>query len=975
MVFRSQTRSIYRVSGIVVRFFLAVIGCVAGTEARGEPSDVAASPEAIELFEKKIRPLFIRECQRCHGVEKQQGNLRLDLASGWQHGGDSGPAIVPSDPAASLLYEALRYDAGFEMPPRGKLADAEIAAVRRWIELGAYDPRDETTTKLAGEHASSGSGSDLWSFQPIKRPDIPPVADPAWPQTDIDRFILARLDTHELRPGLDADRVTLLRRLSYDLTGLPPTPEEIDAFVADQSDDAVEKLVDRLLKSRHFGERWGRHWLDVVRFAESSGGGRTLLFPNAWRYRDYVIEAFNTDRPYNQFVTEQIAGDLLTSGDWQERRRQLVATGFLLLGPTNYELQDKGVLELDVVDEQLDTIGKAFMGMTLGCARCHDHKFDPIPTRDYYALAGILKSTKAMIHSNVSTWNKVSLPLPPELQQIRKTQVEELAKLKQQLNAATSAWKLAGGSKTTNLQSEAIDPRSLNGVVVDNSEAKFVGEWMASTSIGGFVGGDYSHDQSQGRGEKSATYQVTLPAAGEYEVRVFWTAASNRSTKVPVAVQHADGEYRTRVNQRVPPADHPRGHLLGQFAFATAEDAAVTISNMGTTDGVVIADAVVFVPIRSNPSATASETGKNSTADNPQTANVVAGMKREVERLEAVIDGFEKSMVTQPMAMVAGDDADAGDIPLAIRGVAHEEGPIIPRGVLQAVGCGCLGEIPDGQSGRRQLSEWLADPRHPLVARVYVNRVWHWLMGRGLVASVDNFGMMGQEPTHPALLDHLAHEFVDEGWSTKQLIRRIVLSRTYQLSSAKLPEEIAAKDPSNRLLAHMNRKRLQAEDIRDSLLTVSGQIDLAPGGPGIKPGTKSEYGYRFESVRRSVYVPVFRNTLHEIFEVFDFADPNIQQGKRSMSTVASQALLVMNGPFVRRQAEKAANQMLVDSSISKTTARIDHAWKQVLGRLPTEQERSIAIEFVGDTVNKNDHERWTMIYHGLFQSPEFRFVH
>lgn len=961
-------------------FVLTLAACWLGPFSASADDSQSGQPDAIEHFEKHIRPLFIRECQRCHGAEKQQGNLRLDTANGWRVGGDSGPAIEPGDPEASLLFEALLYDDGFEMPPRGKLAASEIAHVRKWIEMGASDPRDESTMQLADNRSIVEKGRQFWSFQPIDSPAVPSVDDGGWCKSDIDRFIFRRLGETQLEPGPDANRTTLVRRLYFDLIGLPPTPQQIDSFLSDARDDAVERLVDELLASPHFGERWGRHWLDVVRFAESSGGGRSLVFPNAWRYRDYVIESFNSDRPFNQFVTEQIAGDLLNSDDWAERRQQLVATGFLLLGPTNYELQDKDILELDVVDEQLDTIGKSLMGMTIGCARCHDHKFDPIPTQDYYAMAGILKSTKAMIHSNVSKWNTYELPLPPDLEMKRREQDARLAALKAELAAAKKLFVDAGGEvDSTPAGPKSIDVRTLPGRVVDNAQAELVGEWTLSTSNAQFVGADYAHDSSAANGQKSATYRFPVTRNGNYEVRLFWSPGTNRATRVPVTISHGATTTSVTINQRERPAAEGEGRSMGTFDLRSDDgELVVVIRNEKTNDGVVVADAVQLIELSATSQGEPDVVSQRDAESQAREEKLLA-LKGDVDRLEAEIDGFEKTLVARPLAMVAGDDDDAGDIPLAIRGVASERGPIVPRGVLRVVDCDPFGEIPDKQSGRRELAEWLVDPQHPLTSRVYVNRVWHWLIGRGLVATVDNFGTMGQEPTHPELLDHLADTFMNDGWSTKRLIRRIVLSRTYQLSSMKPSGRSLEVDPDNRLLPRSNRKRMRAEDVRDTLLVVGGNLDTRAGGPGIKPGTGSEYGYQFKSVRRSVYVPVFRNTLHELFEVFDFADPNIQQGRRSKSTVSSQALLMMNHPFVREQAIAAAER-LTTGPIQNTNDRIDTAWKQVLGRYPTDDERAIAITFLTDASQNeqsglNERERWSMLYHGLFQTIDFRFVH
>jgi cytochrome c553 len=925
---------------------------------------------ALELFEKHVRPTLLDQCIRCHGAEKQRGGLRLDSRSALLKGGDTGPAVTPGDPDASLLIKAIRYDdVELEMPPRGRLPEAVVAAIEKWVKLGAHDPRGppESIAPAGPSSPNVEEGRSFWSFQPIERPAPPNVNDPSWPLTDIDRFVLARLENNGLRPVKDADRESLIRRVYYDVIGLPPTPEQVRAFVADRSDDAYAKVVDELLHSPHFGERWGRHWLDVVRFAESSGGGRTLLFPDAWRYRDYVIDSLNDDLPYDEFIKQQIAGDLLEHADRQDHSRNLIATGFLLLGPTNYELQDKEILEMDIIDEQLDTLGKAFMGMTIGCARCHDHKFDPIPARDYYAMAGILKSTKAVIHSNVSTWNKVDLPLPPEQEAVSKDHEQRIAQAKQQLASVTKAWKKAGGAKQLGPQS--IDPATLPGIVIDDSAAEKVGDWLESTSIAGFVGQHYVHDQTAGKGDKRVIYRAELPAGGKYEVRISHTASTNRSTRVPVHVHHAGGESVVTVNQRKPAPIDRVFTSLGIYEFAPGGDPRIVVSNSGTDDGVVIADAVVFIAQAPSKSTNKPAAKPPQTIDKQQ----LATLKEAVDAAKAKLEQLEKSRPQRPVAMATADEAQTGDIHLAIRGVVHNQGPLIPRGVLQVASTDPLPPIPSDCSGRIELASWIASPQHPLTSRVMANRVWYWLTGRGLVPTVDNFGRTGRPPTHPLLLDHLATSLVDQGWSIKKLVRQILLSRVYRLST-NVDGANQQLDPDNRLLWRMNRKRLRAEDIRDTLLFVAGSLDLKHGGPTIKPGTSIEYGYRFDTNRRSVYLPVFRNTLPELFEVFDFADPNIQQGQRTTSTIASQALLLMNHPFVIEQAKAAAAAMPEDAQFD-TLAGVQHAYYQVLGRPPSSAERTIAVEFIEGAAEASKRvDRWALLYQTLFECVDFRYL-
>ncbi len=1105
----------------------------------GVSASTADSKQGLVLFEKKVRPTLIESCQGCHGVEKQKGGLRLDSRAGWMTGGDNGQAIIPGDPGKSLLIKAISYEhADLEMPPKGKLSDGTIGAFRRWVKLGAPDPREGEATVAHEDIPSIEDGRNFWSFKPIAQPSVP-SAKSRWPNSDIDQFIFAKLDDAGLSPAKDASKITLVRRLYFDLLGLPPGPEQINKFLSDNSPKAYVRLVDELLDSKHFGERWGRHWLDVVRFAESSGGGRTLLFPDAWRYRDYVIDAFNKDIPYDQFLREQIAGDLLPrSDDWQEQRRKMIATAFLLLGPTNYELQDKTILEMDIVDEQLDTMGKAIMGMTIGCARCHDHKFDPIPTSDYYAMAGILKSTKAVVHSNVSKWNEEKLPLAPAEQAKIAAHDLVVARLEKEIAAAKKKLVDAGGTVGKSKKRGPVPISELPGIVVDETEAEFEGEWLRSTSNSPWVGASYHHDKTEGKGAKTATFRPKLKA-GRYEVQIAYSPGSNRSRKVPVSIHHSDGVAKFTVNQNSPGDLDGLRNSLGVFWFDPTENPKAVISNEGTGDGVVIADAFIFIPQAPAKVAVVPPLPKPNEVDKPENIKYIVPDIRELEgvvvdnpdailvgewghsvhtppfvgagyihdkktdkgeksatfipnlpeagtyevrvshntnirrstnapitikhargrtelrinegeeapikklfrslgkfefkagtngfvrisnegtegkyvivdsvqfirvkapglnllnflkaekteraKLEDVRKKLSKELTAleakakktkadgpkQPVAMVAAElEEGLGDIPIAIRGVVHNKGRIVPRGFLQVANLGKAPVVAKESSGRLELAEWISDADHPLTARVMANRVWYWLMGEGLVRTVDNFGMMGEQPSHPELLDHLANSFAEDGWSMKKLVRRIVVSRTYQMVSDG-DKESAKADPDNRLLSHMNRKRLDAESIRDALFQVGGILDLEYGGKNVKAGTRSEYGYKFESTRRSVYLPVFRNQLPEFFETFDFADPNIQNGKRTSSTIAPQALLLMNHPEVRKQSMSAAENLLKRSELTKGE-RIDHAYLEVVGRKPAEREAEIAARFIGESEAA---ERWALLYQTLFQTLDFRYLY
>ena len=914
-----------------------------------------ADEAGVEFFEKKIRPVLVEHCYECHAedAEKVQGGLLLDTREGIRLGGDSGAAVTPSEPAESLLLDALRYET-FEMPPDGRLPAAVIADFEHWIRAGAADPRDEPMRRVE-PGIDLEAGREFWAFQRPGAVAVPEVQDAGWSRSGVDRFILVKLEEQGLRPVGDADRVTLIRRAYYALVGLPPTVEEIEKFVNDGAalPEAFAGVVDRLLDSPQFGERWGRHWLDVVRYAESSGGGRSLMFPEAWRYRDYVIEAFNDDVPYDEFVKQQLAGDLLEAEDWQEQGRNITATAFLVLGPTNYELQDKNVLEMDIVDEQLDTIGKALLGMTLGCARCHDHKFDPIPTHDYYALAGILKSTQSVLHENVSTWNTTDLPLQPEEREAFAKFKAKMDKLLHEKEDQIVAFIKAGGTGEQLENPRSIAVKSLPGVVVDDTRAKRVGEWTSSQSEPGYVGKNYLHSREEGA---AVTYLPKLPEAGEYEVRVTYTPHANRSPKVPVQIFYEGGAETVFLDQKQAGSLRKTIASVGTFVFDPQSNPRVVISTEGAAEGAVIADAVLFVH---------RDLVDEDAESRIRREGILAEIRAVDKKLKSVLENSPKRQAV--MAVV--DTAEVGDIPLAIRGVVHNAGPIVTRGVLQVAEDGEMPAIAEGQSGRLELAEWIASAENPLTARVVVNRVWSWLFGQGLVSTVDNFGSMGETPSHPELLDFLAKEFVADGWSIKRLIRRLMLSRVYQLQSVG-DLDAEAVDPGNRLYWRMNRLRLDAESLRDTLLMLGGELDLTVGGPNIKEETESEYGYEFDGVRRSVYEPVFRNAVPAIFSTFDFADPNIQVGQRTRSTTAPQALLLMNHPLVMQQAAAAAERLLAAGEMS-VDERVVEVYRQVVGRVPSGVEAELARKFIG---NSEEAARWGLLYHTLFQSLDFRFL-
>jgi hypothetical protein len=924
------------------------------------------SSAGLEFFEKNIRPILAQHCYECHGGGEVKGGLRLNSSAGWLEGGDSGPAVIAGKPDESLLVQAVRYGDLVEMPPSGKLPAGKIRLIEQWVAMGAPAPADSVPIPK-DLLIDIEAGRQFWAYQPIRN-SPPPEIENGQSASAIDRFVLARLAAARVSPQPEADRTVLIRRLHFDLIGLPPTPDEIEQFVNDPAPTAYEALVDRLLAMPQYGERWGRHWLDVVRFAESLTL-RGFVLPEAWRYRDYVIESFNSDRPYDAFLRQQIAGDLLPAESVEDRQRQLIATTFLALGNTNLEEQDKQQLDMDVVDEQLDVLGKAILGQTIGCARCHDHKFDPIPTRDYYALAGIFRNTQALEHENVSKWMEVPLPLSAREEAQFLEQEATIADLERRAERLRNELAKLDTTRSNGQRSPTVVAVSeLPGIVVDDRQAKKVGTWQESQYTKPYIGDGYVHDVAQGKGEKTLSFVPKLPRDGRYEVRLAYTPGSNRSEEVPVTVFSADGEKTLHINMRRVPSIGGRWISLGQFGCEAAGQNFVLISNEGTT-GHVIADAVQYLPV-DNFVIDEELVAGAEIPQNTESPRIVA-RRNELARLEVELAVHRKKAVRRPMAMTVVERKKIDDAPVHVRGSVHTLGDVVPRGFLQVVSAGSTPLLPTDQSGRRELAEWITDPKNPLAARVMANRVWYWLMGEGLVRTVDNFGTTGELPSHPQLLDHLAFRFASDGWSVKWLVRTIVLSDVYRRSS-QTNASGAQIDPENRLYWRANRKRLDAECLRDAILFVAGRLDLSGGGTTIPTGMSADFDYVDRGFRRSVYIPVLRNSLPQLFEVFDFPDPSSVVGRRNRSTVAPQALYMMNNPFVREQAVAAARHMLTGPVKSNDLA-IVLAFRQTLGRDPTGGEMDVFDQVLSAGGDKSIEDRWVDLYQILFASLDFRY--
>ena len=780
-----------------------------------------SSAAEVDFFEKQVRPVLVEHCQKCHGAAKQWANLRLDSREAMLKGGDNGPAIVPGQPEASLLIRAVRHtDENLKMPENGKLADGQIAALVRWVEQGAVYPGGAIATAQLRD-------PNHWSFRPPVPQSLPAVKDVAWPQSPIDHFILAKLEAANVAPAAPADKRTLIRRVTFDLTGLPPTQAEIESFLNDQRPEAFAIVVDRLQDSPAYGEHWGRHWLDVARYADSNGLDENIAHGNAWRYRDYVVATINQDKPFDQFVIEQIAGDLLPFNSESQQHSQLIATGFLSIGPKVLAEVDQPKMRMDIVDEQIDAVGRVFLGLTLGCARCHDHKFDPITAGDYYGLAGIFKSTRTMdSYVKVAKWHEHVLPSA------------EATKLKAAFDADVAARK--------------------------QSLAEFI-------------------------------------------------------TKADQAAK------------------------AGLAADAAVPEKLETLY----------------------PDAT----------------------KTELAKLREQLAALERDGPNLPTTMGVTDD-EIVDVAIHLRGDTQKLGDVVRRRTPGSITGANSPEFPEKSSGRQQLAQWLMDPQHPLTARVLVNRVWRWHFGRGLVRTTDNFGLLGEAPSHPELLDWLAQRFIADGWSLKSLHRLLVNSSSYQQSTVPRSETLEA-DPENRLLGRFSLRRLSAEEVRDALLMVSGQLDPTIGGSVLKVKNR---GYLFDhtsidltdytSNRRSLYLPVIRNHVYDLFQLLDFPDPAVPTGDRSTSTVAPQALLMMNSDFVMQAAERVA--MHVVEKHSSNPERLLAVVNAIYGRDATKEEAASHQQFL-DRVEKTliDSETdaairtrhaWTILCHTLLASNEFIYV-
>ncbi len=941
--------------GVNVLTFLSHI--VVGTIAVAQISDDKSS----EFFERNVRPLLVARCLKCHSAEFEvNGGLSLDSKAGWSIGGDSGPAIDSFDWQKSLLWLAVDYrNPKLQMPPDTKLSDRETEVIQTWLSTGAYDPRiaEGPLAKKKSTALSVDEAQSHWAYCSPKRTRNPDAAK--LNRNAIDAYLAKAQAERDIAPGDIAREWTLQQRLFVDLHGMRPSFEQIDGCNLQ-----YEELVDSLLASPRFGERFARHWMDAVRFAESITL-RGFVLPDAWRYRNYLINSFNSDKPISEFICEQVAGDLMQADSLEMRQNQLIATTALALGDTNLEEQDKKQLEMDYVDEQLEMIGKAFLAQTIGCARCHDHKFDPIPTRDYYALAGIMKSSVAIEHSNVSKWINVPLPLDSlteskyrDVSTRHSAAKKRFDDLKKQIQSSSSS-------------SLVVRVEDLEGVIVDDSKARKVGPWDESTSIKAYVGSSYLHDKNEGKGAKSVTFEPSELKPGTYKVRLSYNHAAGRAKEVMVRIFSADGEDLIRVNQSERPSDDGLWQTLGTYRFEQGGQAFVIISNEGTT-GHVIADAVQFLPESIQPAVASPSQVTNA----QPTKEALELLRKESASIEAELKALQSELDARPMVMSLRASDKPSDIAIHVRGSVHQQGITVPRGFLSCLPVlAARVQISGSSNGRLELANWLVSDENPLTARVYVNRVWGWLMGEGIVRTIDNFGTTGEAPSNLELLDWLTLEFIQHGWSTKWLVREILLSDAYKRSS-KATTTAMELDPDNRLFARSSIRRLDAESIRDTLLRMSGELDLDSQVESTIPAKlKEDYAFQHSTRYRSVFGPWFRNALPELYSEFDGANPSFSISKRNRSTIAPQALTMLNSEWIAQRTAKFGRRLAADASRCDEQ-KMNYCFLSTLSRLPSSRELDWSKEHVRrerEGQNAED-DIWSSLLHDLVASIDFRYV-
>jgi hypothetical protein len=1021
-----------------MRYFISLLPLLACVPAFAQAEDPA------RFFENKVRPVLAEHCYSCHGPEKRKSDFRVDEPAAFFAGGSRGAAVKPGDAAGSLLIQSLNGTGELEMPPDGKLSQEQIDALTQWVAAGAVWPDFDPAAGAAKAGADPEAGRNHWAYQPVADSVAPDVQNAAWPRNEIDAFILARIESAGAQPAPEADRATLLRRVTYDLTGLPPSPEAVVRFMEDDSPFAYEKVVDRLLDAPQYGEHWARHWLDVVRYTDSFDSRASTVTDPAeiWRYRDWVVNSLNTDLPYDQFLRMQVAGDLMSAPDGGFNRDGLIATGVLAIGHWPQGDADKQKMVSDIVDEQVDLVTRAFMGVSLSCARCHDHKFDPFTTEDYYGLAGIFFSSSILPGPGAKTEGSPILHLPLASKEelaaraAREQRVNELrGQIDGLLNQDRDAYARREAARTRDYLLAALSRRTgqpVNpalDVAAVNAWESYTGERPATMEslardLHGLPG---LHGRNGRDGGPSAVINTTGMARHYLTIdhpdgallvhpsptlpaRVAWRspAAGNVSWKIKLVDADptcGDG-VAYRVYLRSPAGDTTLAEGVidnGRLAdVASSSPVELLVSQSIVLDVAPIGSHACdsthvewelssdagdawnlradVVPLFTEAGPWADAAGRpevwwleesNQPAPDPAVlagfaevlaANDVAVLTAYADALQARVNAGAAAVADAPeaaayaaligaagpfwlpappvspesprptleaeLAQLQANPLPALDLAVGIQeggvpGTEHEGihdvavhkrgdynnlGDIVPRRMPELLAPQQPTIGPD--SGRLALAQWISEGKNPLTARVMVNRIWQHLFGAGIVRTPGDFGVRGEAPTHPELLDRLATSFMENAWHVKPLVREMVLSATYRQGTHGA-DALMASDPENRLFARMNRKRLTAEALRDSLLAATGELDLTPGGPAYK---------EFDTPRRTLYLRNVRSDRSTFTSLFDAADPTSIVPTRTEATIAPQALFLMNHPFVLARAEKLASAVAPElSNVSKLT--------------------------------------------------------
>lgn len=964
------------------------------------------SPVAAEFFEKKVRPLLEQRCFSCHSEQKTKGGLKLTSRASLLEGGDRGPAAVAGKPEDSLLIRAIRYQDKPRMPPKNKLPDAEIDTLTRWVSMGLPWPEALTTKSPQTDSHSPFSDEQrrFWAFQPIRSAPLPPTRNTFWSRSDIDGFILAELEAKGLTPAPRADKVTLIRRATYDLIGLPPTAEEIDAFVADASPGAFGRVVDRLLASPHYGERWGRHWLDVARFGESQGYERDKVRDHAWRYRDYVIQSFNRDKPYFQFVKEQIAGDVLEPFT----REGIIATGFLVAGPWDEvgATQQGALMKLRVREEELEdvlsAVGQTFLGLTVNCARCHDHKFDPISQRDYYRLKAVFEGVRPGDRvvatateqkeraQRLGTANQCAERLQKEIAVLEMLGREKA--LRQRGSASVAEPMPPSPLARWTFEADARDSiGSLHGTLrggatIQNGRLRLNGKdaflesaplprplrektleaWVTLATLDQRGGGVMTVETRDGSQFDSIVFAEReplkwLPGSDFFRRSKDLDAATETAKAeelVHVALAHRT-DHSIRLYRNGLPygsAYIPSGPKAALPTYPAGESRVLfglrhTGAGNGWFAGEIEEARLYDRALTAREIAASYRIGVERVTLEQLLAGLTQGERQRRDSLVAELNRQRQVIRTLPAfpLVYAANTSQPPPTFLLARGDVEKTREQVSAGGLSVIGTPApeFGLPADGDEGQRRLrfAEWLVHSDNPLTARILVNRVWHYHFGRGLVGTPNDFGFNGDRPSHPELLDWLARDFMDRGWSIKALHRQILLSSTYQQSSS-FNAKAAAVDAGCQLLWRFPPRRLEGEAVRDAMLSVSGNLNQQMGGPSFRPFTVQVFNSHFytltdpvnpEYQRRTVYRMSVNSAKSPLLDALDCPDPSVKTPRRNLTTTPLQALGLMNNSFVLRQARGFAERVRHERG-EEPASQVEHAYRLALGRKPGAQE-------------------------------------